>query len=64
MSLCNPVIDSYECNGCEACVELCPDVFRINEVTDKAETIHVQVEKSDALLEAVAYCPEKCIVLE
>jgi len=62
--MCSPMVDGYECSGCGVCVELCPDVFRINELTGKAEPIQVRVGKNDVLLKALAYCPEKCISLE
>ncbi len=57
-------IDSYECSACGACVELCPDVFLINELTGKADLVHEDAQINDEVLQAIAYCPEKCILLE
>ena len=55
------IIDTYQCSGCETCVEMCPDVFCIDEATEKAALIHTAPEITDALRQAAAYCPEKCI---
>ena len=32
-------IDEEECIGCGSCEEICPEVFRLNEDTDKVEVI-------------------------
>lgn len=55
------IIDTYLCNGCASCVELCPDVFRLDEMTGKAELVTPEPEITEAVFEAAAYCPEKCI---
>ena len=57
-------IDTYLCNGCGACVEMCPDVFRLNELTDKAELVTLEPEITDEVYQAVALCPEMCIEIE
>ncbi|MEN8189565.1 MAG: ferredoxin [Thermodesulfobacteriota bacterium] len=57
-------IDVYECNGCGSCVEICPEVFRMNDTGDKAELVIVDPEITDKVEEAVAYCAQKCILLE
>ena len=57
-------IDTYECSACGACVELCPDVFYINELTGKADVVDENVELDDSISQAIAYCPEKCIATE
>ena len=54
-------IDEDECIGCESCVEICPDVFRFNEETDKAEVIDEDAGGEDCVDEAVASCPAECI---
>jgi ferredoxin len=54
-------IDEEECIGCESCVELCPDVFRFNEDTDKAEVIDEDMGGEGCVEEAVASCPSECI---
>lgn len=55
------IIDTYLCSGCETCVEMCPDVFRMDEVTEKAELVTTFPEITDEVYQAAAYCPEKCI---
>lgn len=55
------IIDTYLCSGCETCVEMCPDVFRMNEVTEKAELVTTSPDITDEVYQAVAFCPEKCI---
>jgi len=54
-------IDEEECIGCESCVELCPDVFRFNEDTDKAEVIDEDLGDNECVEEASASCPGECI---
>ena len=55
------LIDTYLCNGCATCVEICPAVFRLDEVSGKAQLIVPEPEITAALYQAAAYCPEKCI---
>ncbi len=49
-----------DCMGCESCVELCPDVFEMNDDGDKA-----QVKDPDSTLdcvqEAIDACPAEAI---
>ncbi|RUM33906.1 MAG: ferredoxin [Desulfobulbus sp.] len=54
-------IDTYLCSGCETCVEMCPDVFRMDPVLEKAELVTSTPEITDDVYLAAAYCPEKCI---
>ena len=58
---CRINIDTYRCNSCETCVVICPEVFRMNEVSEKAEPISDTVPCSESLDRAAAMCPEKCI---
>jgi len=55
------VIDEEECMGCEACVEIAPDVFEFDDDTGKA--LVVQHEGGDIGLveEAMDACPADCI---
>ncbi len=57
------IIDTYICNSCGSCVEICPEVFGMDDMTEKAVIISDSPEISDAVNEAIAYCPEKCIEL-
>ena len=54
-------IDTYLCSACETCVEICPDVFRIDEVTEKAVLVLASPRITEAVQQAAAFCPEKCI---
>ena len=57
------IIDVYECNGCGSCVEICPEVFAMDEV-EKAFLIDSDAEITDKVEEAAAYCAQKCIYFE
>jgi ferredoxin len=55
-----PVIDLGECVDCDACIEMCPSVFRRNalgfiEVVELFEYLEDEVE------EAIKNCPADCI---
>lgn len=58
------IIDTYLCNGCGACVEICPLVFRLDELTEKAALKEPEPEITDEVLKAVSFCPEKCIEIQ
>jgi len=58
------VIDQEECIGCEACVELCPEVFAFDEDEEKASVIDGANPDSDCVEEAIASCPSECITIE
>lgn len=55
------IIDTYLCNGCGTCIELCPDVFCFDETTGKAALVLPDPPVTDEVRKAAAYCPEKCI---
>ena len=57
------LIDSYRCSGCATCTEMCPDVFVLNPLTEKAELISPDQEVTAAVRQAAAFCPEKCIII-
>lgn len=57
------MIDVYECNGCGSCVEICPEVFVIND-GEKAALIDSEATITEKVEEAAAYCPQKCIYFE
>lgn len=58
-----PVVDLADCVNCDACVELCPEVFHRNElggiqVADLAQYPEEQIE------EVIKNCPGDCICWE
>jgi ferredoxin len=46
------------------CVELCPDVFRLNEDTGYIEVIDLPEYPRPGVEEAIKYCPQDCIEWE
>ncbi len=54
-------LDEECCLGCEACVEICPEVFRMNEETEKSEVIKAEGGPEEQIQEAMDSCPAECI---
>ena len=54
-------IDEDECIGCGTCVEICEEVFNLNEETEKAEVIKPEDGPEDLIQEAIDSCPVECI---
>lgn len=57
------VIDAEECVACGTCVEIAPEVFKLEEGADHAEVIKGSIGSSeeDAVQEAIDSCPTQCI---
>ncbi len=55
-----PVIDLGRCVTCEACVEVCPDVFVLNDA-GYIEVTDLPSYPQDCVDEAIKYCPTDCI---
>lgn len=57
-------IDPELCNGDEVCVQLCPDVFEMQE--DKAVVIKDDIPEDiqDSVREAADSCPSEAIIIE
>jgi ferredoxin len=55
------IIDEEECLGCETCVELCPEVFQMNEDKGKAEVILPEGGPKECIDEAIDACAAACI---
>ena len=58
------VIDEDGCLGCNACVELCPDIFAFNDNSEKAYVIKPEGGDQGCIDEAMASCPGNCISQE
>lgn len=54
-------IDEDECIGCGSCEEICPEVFKLNPDTEKAEVIMPEGGPEDLIEEAMDSCPSSCI---
>ena len=57
-------IDPELCNGDEVCVQLCPEVFEMQE--DKAVVIKEEIspDLQDSVREAADSCPSEAITIE
>ena len=56
-----PVVDLIRCSDCEACLELCPEVFRRSADTGRIEVADLSAYPKEAVEEAIANCPRDCI---
>jgi len=54
-------IDEDDCIGCGTCEELCPEVFKLDADTEKAEVIMPEGGPQDLIEEAIDSCPASCI---
>lgn len=54
-------IDEEECIGCGTCQELCPEVFELDEQTQKARVIRPEGGPEELIEEAMESCPVSCI---
>lgn len=54
-------IDKECCGGCGTCSEICPNVFKLDEETEKAHLIKPEGNDEKYIEEAIASCPEECI---
>ncbi|MBU0991386.1 MAG: ferredoxin [Proteobacteria bacterium] len=55
-------IDVDECLACESCVQLCPEVFEMDDSEGKARVIKdVNDEEVDKVQDAIDTCPTECI---
>ena len=59
-----PVVDIVACTLCMGCVEVCPQVFRLNDDIGYIEVVEMEVYPEAQVNEAIKYCPEDCITWE
>ena len=57
-------IDEDECIGCGSCEEICPEVFELDEDTQKALVIQPEDGPEDLIDEAIEACPVDCLYWE
>ena len=55
-----PDIDIGACSLCMGCVEIYPDVFRLNDA-GYIEIIDLQEYSEKDINDAIMFCPEDCI---
>jgi ferredoxin len=58
-----PVVDLSQCSVCGACIEVCPEVFRLNDA-GYIEVIELSSYPETEVNESIKYCPEDCIYWE
>jgi ferredoxin len=58
-----PVVDIAACTLCMGCVEVCPEVFRLNEALGFIEVADLESYPEELVAEAIKYCPEDAIEL-
>ena len=55
-----PTVDMEECVDCDACVELCPTVFKRNDM-GIIEVMDLSEYPKDEVDDVIANCPCDCI---
>jgi ferredoxin len=58
-----PVVELSDCTRCEICVEVCPEVFSMNEAGFIAVNELENYPESE-VDDAIKNCPENCIFWE
>jgi ferredoxin len=56
----NPMVDQEECISCGICVEISPEVFRLND-RDLSEVYDPAGAPEEKIQEAIDSCPVQCI---
>jgi ferredoxin len=56
-----PVIVEDECIACGACVEICPEVFTLNDSLGLAQVMNPTGAPEARIQEALEACPVQCI---
>jgi len=58
-----PAVDIGSCTLCMGCVEVCPEVFRLNDA-GFIEAADLDDYPEDCVSDAIKYCPEDAIEWE
>ena len=56
-----PAIDEAACIGCQACVEVCPEVFVFSDTLGWAMVMFPDGAPEEKIQEAIDICPVHCI---
>ena len=59
-----PVVDIGACTLCMGCVEVAPQIFRLNHAAGYIEVIELDSYPAQDVDEAIKYCPENAIAWE
>lgn len=57
-------VDAELCVACEACCDICPEVFEMGEEVAVVKVGDVPPEQADAVREAAEACPTEAISVE
>ena len=52
------------CTVCGICVDICPEVFGLGDLTAEVITNDISAESEDAVIEAAEECPVEAIVID
>lgn len=55
------VIDEEKCIGCGTCEAMCPDIFKLDQNTNKAKVLKPTEEKKCNVAEIARACPVEAI---
>ena len=55
-----PIVDLSDCILCEVCIDVCPEVFRLN-AAGFIEVLDLDVFPTEGVAEAIRNCPVDCI---
>jgi ferredoxin len=58
-----PALDLSRCTRCDACLEVCPEVFILNSA-GYLEVVDLPAYAEECVEEAIRYCPAVCISWE
>jgi ferredoxin len=57
-------VDPDLCNGDEICVQVCPEVFEMEDDKAIVNTEEIPEDLEDSVREAVESCPSEAIIIE
>ncbi len=57
-------IDESLCTGCGLCVDICPEVFEMEDDVSNVKTESISSDLEEKVKEAVESCPVEAIIVE